>query len=226
MNNEYENLSNKKKSIIIRNKFKLWKQSCLERCGYFTIFQGFEENKMLKDISGNALRLYIYLGLHANNYEGIVWHSNIRIAKYFGKSERTIRAWMKELEDMGLIKRMRLRYDGEVYTFLAPYESKNKQEFLYQEGVFYFSNEGYLCFQGEYNSFVVKDNISQVTIYLDDLGTLSGELKYIAPYSGNNRQNKKAEYTISDYEKKRGVILEYEKDIHKIFPAVIYKDEI
>ena len=72
MNNEYENLSNKKKSIIIRNKFKLWKQSCLERCGYFTIFQGFEENKMLKDISGNALRLYIYLGLHANNYEGIV----------------------------------------------------------------------------------------------------------------------------------------------------------
>lgn len=120
----FDKLRNSEKSLIMRNNYKRWKYDGLNKAGYFIIFQGFLETGKLKDISGNALKLYIYLGINSNNFEGIVWHSNERIAKYFGKSERTIRKWMKELEDMNLLKRMRLKYDGNTYTYLQPYEFK------------------------------------------------------------------------------------------------------
>jgi DNA-binding Lrp family transcriptional regulator len=120
-NVEFNNLNNEEKGLILRRNYKEWKLSSLDEAGYFIIFQGFSENGILRDISGNALKLYIYLGINSNNFEGVVWHSNSRIAKYFNKAERTVRTWMKELEDLNLIKRMRVKYDGEVYTYLKPY---------------------------------------------------------------------------------------------------------
>ena len=122
----FNDLNNSEKSLIMRNNYKRWKLDALDESGYFTIFQGFLEGNKLNDISGNALKLYIYLGLNSNNLEGIVWHSNKKIANYFNKSERTIRTWMKELEDNRLIKRMRLKYDGPVYTYLQTYIYKYK----------------------------------------------------------------------------------------------------
>ncbi|MDW8518427.1 helix-turn-helix domain-containing protein [Priestia flexa] len=116
------NLSNKKKAQLYRDNYKNWKEYGLENNGFFIIFNGILEHKKLKKISGNALRLYIYLGIYSKNMTGEVWHSNQRIAEYFGKSERTIRGWMKELEDINLIKRMRLEYDGEPHVFLQPYD--------------------------------------------------------------------------------------------------------
>lgn len=118
---EFNNLNNKEKGLLLRNDYKKWKLDSLDEAGYFIIFQGFLENRILRDISGNALKLYIYLGINSNNFEGVVWHSNSTIAKYFNKAERTIRTWMKELEELNLIKRMRVKYDGEVYTYLKPY---------------------------------------------------------------------------------------------------------
>lgn len=121
---DYNNLRNSEKSELMRINFKRWKVEALDEAGYFIIFQGFLENGILKELSGNALKLYLYLGLNSNNLEGTVWHSNNKISKYFQKSERTIRTWMNELESLNLIKRMRLKYNGNVYTHLQPYKYK------------------------------------------------------------------------------------------------------
>ena len=108
----------------MRYNYRKWKLEALDEAGYFIIFQGFLQNEKLKDISGNALKLYIYLGMNASNLEGVVWHSNEKISRYFEKSERTIRLWMKELESLDLIKRMRLKYNGNVFTYIKPYTYK------------------------------------------------------------------------------------------------------
>lgn len=120
----FNKLKNSTKSKIFRNNYKQWKLEALDESGYFVIFQGFLENGILRKISGNALKLYVFLGINSNNLEGIVWYSNKKISYYFGNSERTIRKWMKELEDLNLIKRMRLKYNGNVYTYLNPYTYK------------------------------------------------------------------------------------------------------
>lgn len=109
----------------MRSDYRQWKLEALDEAGYFIIFQGFLENKKLRDINGNALKLYIYLGVNSNNLDGVVWHSNKKIALYFKKSERTIRLWMNELESLNLIKRMQLKYDGNVVTYLKPYAYKH-----------------------------------------------------------------------------------------------------
>lgn len=124
--NSFKNLNNKEKAMLFKDNYKYWKEMSLENNGYFVIFNGFMESEKLKKISGNALKLYIYLGLNSKNYTGEVWHSNKKIAKYFGRSERTIRDWMKELEDLNLIKRMQLEFNGNSYTFLQPYDAGNR----------------------------------------------------------------------------------------------------
>lgn len=115
--------TNKEIAQNLRSSYSLWKVDSLENAGYFVIFNGFVENGKLKDISGNALKLYIYLGVYANNKSGEVWHSNRKIAKYFNKSERTIRLWFQELESLNLVRKMQLQYDGESHMFLQPYPS-------------------------------------------------------------------------------------------------------
>lgn len=116
---------NNVKSQKLKDTYTHWKLEALDECGYFIIFQGFVETGLLNKISGNALKLYLYLGMNSNNFSGVVWHSNKRIANFFGKSERTIRTWMKELEDLNLITRMRAHYDGMIYTYLIPYQYKS-----------------------------------------------------------------------------------------------------
>lgn len=113
MNNK--NLANK-----LRENYGVWKSYSLEKENYFVIFNKFEKEKLL-NISGNGLKLYIYLGINSNTYTGEVWHSNKTIAKYFNRSERTIRSWMKELENLNLIYRMQLNFNEESHTFLQPY---------------------------------------------------------------------------------------------------------
>lgn len=120
----HNNLKNSEKLEIMRFNYRKWKLDSLDEAGYFIIFQGFLESGLLNKISGNALKSYMYLGINSNNFEGVVWHSNSRIAQYFNKSETTIRTWMKELKDFQLIIRMQLKYDGSAYTYLQPYKSK------------------------------------------------------------------------------------------------------
>ena len=135
-------LSNKTKSNLMKQKYRKWKMESLDEAGYFVIFQGFLESGKLSQISGNALKLYVYLGINSSNLEGVVWHSNSTIGRYFNKSERTIRTWMKELEDLGLIKRMRLKYDGMPYTYLKTYDAKIKTENVkLVEGILYINKQ-------------------------------------------------------------------------------------
>lgn len=169
-------MNNKNKSIVLRRNYKMWKTVSLSDSGYFVIFQGFAENNLLKNISGNALKLYIYLGLYSNNYEGIVWHSNSVIAKYFERSERTIRLWMKELEDNNLIVRMRLKYDGNVYTFLKPYISKVKAIENASAGILFLNNYKELCFQNDSRSFVLNKSNYKIDIFLEEKEVIQGEL--------------------------------------------------
>lgn len=139
--------NNKIKDLKMRMEYREWKFNALDEAAYFIIFQGFIEQGLLLKISGNALKLYIYLGINSNNFEGVVWHSTEKLAKYFGKSQRTIRGWMKELEDVGLIKRMRLKYDGEVYTYLRPYKIKVEKQNTAIEGSILIDKNNSLVFK-------------------------------------------------------------------------------
>ncbi|MGL5749518.1 MAG: helix-turn-helix domain-containing protein [Paraclostridium sp.] len=115
-------IPNKDLSKLMKKNYEIWKQNGLSNNGYFIIFDGFLENNKLKQVSGGALKLYIYLGLNSKNMTGEVWHSIPRIAKYFGKSERTINNWISELEKLSLIKRMQKELNGVSYTYIQPYE--------------------------------------------------------------------------------------------------------
>lgn len=127
--------TNKVLAKDLTNIYSDWKNSSLETSGYFVIFNGFQSTNKLKNISGNALKLYIYLGLNSKNFTGEVWHSNAKIAKYFNKSERTVRYWMQELESLNLIKRFQLEYNGESHIFLQPYD--NSRDSLYDNMYIY-----------------------------------------------------------------------------------------
>ena len=171
-----DRLRNIEKDLVYRNNYREWKLKALDEAGYFVIFQGFIEDRILQRISGNALKLYIYLGMHSNNYEGIVWHSNSTISKYFGKSERTIRGWMHELEEENLIKRMRLSYDGNVYTYLQPYSFRGQAYDMTEdnvngkrtiEGVFYIDQIGGLHIKGE-NIYIPVTNSMDMKILNPD----------------------------------------------------------
>ncbi|MDB1971468.1 helix-turn-helix domain-containing protein [Clostridium tertium] len=118
----FKKLTNSQKAELYKKNYSTWKQTGLDDYSYFLIFKGFVESYKLKNISGNALKLYIYLGMYAKNNTGEIWHSTHTIAKYFNKSERTIRTWTKELEDMHLIKKMQLEFNGVSHTYLQPYD--------------------------------------------------------------------------------------------------------
>lgn len=110
-----------------RENFKQWKKDNLKSSGYFVIFNGFQANGYLKKLSGNALKLYIYLGVHSDNVTGESFHGIETIAKYFGKSERTIYTWFNELVDLHLIRRAQLEFNGPAHTFLQPYNTQIKK---------------------------------------------------------------------------------------------------
>lgn len=105
-----------------KKKYENWKKGKFEqKDGYFVIFQDLKNNNLLKKISGSALKLYIYLGLYTKNYTGECTVTINSTAKYFGKDERTISYWIKELEDIGLIERIQFKVKQPSHTFLKPY---------------------------------------------------------------------------------------------------------
>jgi len=115
------NLPNKQRAELYKKEYKNWKKDSIEKEGWFPVFSAFKEEFFLREMSGNAVKLYIYLGLHTKNETGECWVSIDTMAKYFNKSPRTISGWLKELEKSQLIKRMQLENNGVAYTFLKPY---------------------------------------------------------------------------------------------------------
>lgn len=106
-----------------RKNYEVWKTNSLENAGFFIIFNGFLEQRILKKISGNALKLYVFLGIKADNYTGESYYSIASMAKYFGKSERTINNWLNELDQLNLIRRVQFQHNKVSHTFLQPYLS-------------------------------------------------------------------------------------------------------
>jgi len=108
--------------IELRGNYLTWKTSNIaSKQGFFPIYNDFETKGTLKEISGNALKLFIYLGIHSKNDTGESWHSAERIADYFDCDKRTVMRWFEELEDKGLIKRIQKGYKRVANTFLCPY---------------------------------------------------------------------------------------------------------
>lgn len=114
--------NNKAQSLI--TEYQQWKTKRIEEPGWFPIFIEIKNNHFLKDISGNALKLYIYFGLHSKNSTGVSWHSLETIGEYFNKSPRTISHWIEELKKAGLIDRIQIDRSTTAITFLKPYSEK------------------------------------------------------------------------------------------------------
>lgn len=114
--------SNREKAEELRADYKRWKAAALNTGGWFPVFNGFK--LFLPSISGNALKLYLYFGLHSKYDKGESWHSIESIASFFGKSPRAINDWVKELQDAGLIERMQMELNQESHTFLKTYPAE------------------------------------------------------------------------------------------------------
>lgn len=113
-------MTNRDRAVRLRNEHSRWMQYNFNfKAGFFPVFKGFEY--YLPKISGGATALFIYLGLHSNNKTGECYHDVKTIAKFFGKTERTITSWFKELEDVGLIERFQIKMNGVAHTFIRPY---------------------------------------------------------------------------------------------------------
>lgn len=118
-----------------KKRYESWKKNALNESGFFVIFNGFLEEKqnvskkaLLQEISGGALKLYIFLGIKSNNFTGESYYSIESIANYFGKSERTINNWIQELEKLNLIFRVQLKYNGVSHTYLQTYKTSPREK--------------------------------------------------------------------------------------------------
>lgn len=118
---KFNSLSNKNKVKYYKQNYSIWKQYNLDETGFFIIFNTFKTKNILKNISGNALKLYIFLGIHSKNDTGELWITIDTISRYFNKTPRTISNWISELEQLNLIRRMQLEVNGPSYTCLQPY---------------------------------------------------------------------------------------------------------
>lgn len=115
--------SNYLKASQFKNEHSKWRdEKFFNKSGFFPVFYDFKE--YLSNLSGGAVSLFIYIGLHANNQTGECYHDLERIADYFGRSKRTISSWFKELEDAGIIERLQLKLNGVSHTFIKPYGKK------------------------------------------------------------------------------------------------------
>lgn len=119
--NNIKKVTNFQKANQYKEKYNDWKNESLNQQGYFIVFDTFVKNNILKRISGNALRLYIFLGSYSDNYTGECWVTIDTMAKYFDRTPRTISYWIRDLEDHNLIKRFQLKPNSPSHTYLQPY---------------------------------------------------------------------------------------------------------
>lgn len=127
--------TNKVRAALHRKRFKVWKSTALQRFGYFPVFQPFRDTFLLRNLSGNAVKLYIYLGLMSGNDTGETWVTVETISAYFGKTTRAVSEWIRELENVGLLDRFQLKPNEAAHTFLVPYGLKQlNQDKALQKG--------------------------------------------------------------------------------------------
>jgi hypothetical protein len=112
--------SKRLRAIELRKEHTNWRdENFINKKGFFPVFHDF--NEYLPKISGGAVSLFLYIGLHSNNQTGECYHDLDRIAQHFDRSTRTISTWFKELEEIGLVERIQLKLNGVSHTFIRPY---------------------------------------------------------------------------------------------------------
>lgn len=112
-----------KKNELLKKNYSYWKKNSINDKGFFIIFNGFLEENILKNISGGALKLYIFLGIKSDNYTGESFYTIPQISEYFSVSERSISNWFKELEKLNLIFRFQLKFNSVAHTYLNTYNA-------------------------------------------------------------------------------------------------------
>ena len=116
---------NEKKMEELRKDYETWKIRMRdEGSPFFMIYKSFQDEH-LNDISGGALKLYVYLGFQSNNFTGESWHSVETISDFFGNDTRTVQKWFKEFEERKLIERVQRGYKWIANTFILPYGKGN-----------------------------------------------------------------------------------------------------
>lgn len=88
---------------------------------FFPIFNNFKENRYLANLSGGALKLYIFLGIHSKYNTGESRYSIPTISKKLNKSERSISYSIEELKKEQLIFRKQKQYNVSSTTYLLRY---------------------------------------------------------------------------------------------------------
>jgi len=105
----------------LRDNHRSWKKERqTQKSSFFMVYTDFMD-LYLKDVSGGALKLYLFLGFHVNSFTGECWVSTEKIADFFGNDPRSVRKWISELESLGLIKRIQMGFKRVSNTFLLPY---------------------------------------------------------------------------------------------------------
>lgn len=85
-------------SVNIEEEHSLWRDTNFSnKNGFFPVFHDFKS--LLPSLTGGAVSLFIYLGLHSNNQTGECFHYIDEISEFFKKSPRTISRWIDELEE-------------------------------------------------------------------------------------------------------------------------------
>lgn len=117
-----ENL-NKKNRLFEeqREQYAAWRNELQEINKPFFMIPSDFKHLFLKDISGGALKLFLFLGFHSKYLTGESWYTVEQVSSFFKKDPRTIANWFKELEDMGLIFRGQKGIMMKANTFLKPY---------------------------------------------------------------------------------------------------------
>ncbi|MGE7828983.1 helix-turn-helix domain-containing protein [Paenibacillus sp. NPDC093718] len=105
----------------LRDSYAEWKDQVFKmNKPFFPIHSDFQD-LFLKDISGPALKLYVFLGLNSRYHTGESWFSSKEISDFFRKDQRTVQNWFQELEDLGLISREQKGFKMKANSFLRPY---------------------------------------------------------------------------------------------------------
>lgn len=102
-----------------REDYRRWRTRMMqEEAGFFALYQDFEP--FLSILSAAALRVYLYLGMHSDNWTGESWHSLDTMAGSLHMDPRTVRRALHELVEEGLIARIQLTPRGRTFTYLRP----------------------------------------------------------------------------------------------------------
>lgn len=114
---------NEKNEIFsnLRSEHAVWKDELYRMNKPFFMIPNDFSHLFLKNISGGALKLYLFLGFHSKYKTGESWYSVEQLSLFFEKDERTISKWFAELERLNLIYRGQKGFMMKSNTFLKPY---------------------------------------------------------------------------------------------------------